>query len=109
MFQQVSLPRFLIKYEKKYVRKTLQDTKNIDRRILFITYSGMDEKSLQFIQNLVNQYCPFERVYLQKASPAIASNCGPGSFGLLFMRRDDAAIPFFQTPGQYDPTHTPSR
>ncbi|MCI9348184.1 MAG: DegV family EDD domain-containing protein [Oscillibacter sp.] len=94
---------------KKYVRKTLQDTKNIDRRILFITYSGMDEKSLQFIQNLVNQYCPFERVYLQKASPAIASNCGPGSFGLLFMRRDDAAIPFFQTPGQYDPTHTPNR
>ena len=32
----------------------------------------------------------FERVYLQKASSAIASNCGPGSFGLLFMRRDDA-------------------
>ena len=40
--------------------------------------------------------------YLQKekASPAIASNCGPGSFGLLFMRRDDAAVPFFQIPTQ---------
>ncbi len=85
---------------KKYVRKTLQDTKNIDRRILFITYSGMDEKRLQYIQTLVQQYCPFERVYLQKASSAIASNCGPGSFGLLFMRRTDAAVPFFHTPGQ---------
>ncbi|MCI9331695.1 MAG: DegV family EDD domain-containing protein [Oscillibacter sp.] len=83
---------------KKYVRKTLQDTSNIDRRILFITYSGMDEKKLQYIQSLVQQYCPFKRVYLQKASSAIASNCGPGSFGLLFMRRDDASIPFFQTP-----------
>lgn len=84
---------------KKYVKKTLQNTGNIDRRILFITYSGMEEKRLQHIQNLVQQYCPFERVYLQKASSAIASNCGPGSFGLLFMRRDDAAVPFFQTAG----------
>ncbi len=81
---------------KKYVRKTLQDTRSIDRRILFITYSGMDEEKLQYIQNLVQQYCPFERVYLQKASSAIASNCGPGSFGLLFMRKDDAAAPSFQ-------------
>jgi len=83
---------------KKYVRKTLQDTSNIDKRILFITYSGMDTKKLQYIQNLVKQYCPFEKVYLQKASSAIASNCGPGAFGLLFMRRDDAAVPFFHTP-----------
>ena len=81
---------------KKYIRKTLQETRNIDRRILFITYSGMDEKRLQYIQNLVQQYCPFERVYLQKASSAIASNCGSGSFGLLFMRRDDPATPFIQ-------------
>ena len=83
---------------KKYIRKTLQDIRNIDRRILFITYSGMDEKTLQSIQNMVNQYCPFEKVYLQKASSAIASNCGANSFGLLFMRWDDAAVPFFHTP-----------
>ena len=85
---------------KKYIRRTLQDTRNIDRRILFITYSGMDEKKLQYITNLVQQHCPFERVYLQRASSAIASNCGPGSFGVLFMRRDDASVPFFQTPSQ---------
>ncbi len=85
---------------KKYVKRTLQDTVNIDRRVLFITYSGMEVEQLQYIQNLVRQHCPFERVYLQKASSAIASNCGPGSFGLLFMRRDDAAIPFFQAPEQ---------
>ncbi len=87
---------------RKYVRKTLQDTRSIDRRILFITYSGMDEKRLQYLQTLVQQICPFERVYLQKASSAIASNCGPGAFGLLFMRRDDTAAPFFRTlhPGR---------
>ncbi len=78
---------------KKYVKKVLQETRSIDRRVLFITYSGLDEKKLQYIQDLVRQHCAFERVYLQKASSAIASNCGPGSFGLMFMRKDNASRP----------------
>ena len=76
---------------KKYVRRVLQESRSIDRRVLILTYSGLDERKLQYIQGLVQQYCPFERVYLQKASAAVASNCGPESFGLLFMRKDDAA------------------
>ena len=85
---------------KKYIRAALQDTGTIDRRILFITYSGMEAKKIQYIQNLVQQYCPFEKVYLQKASSAIASNCGPDSFGLLFMRKDEGGPLFFQIPNQ---------
>lgn len=72
---------------RSYVRKALKDAGNIDRSILFITYTGMDERSLAYIQKMVRQHCPFERVYLQKASAAIASNCGPRSFGLLFMKK----------------------
>ena len=79
---------------KGYIRKVLSRAGTIDRRILFITYAGMDEKSLQYIQEVVRQYCPFERIYLQKASSAIACNCGPGSFGLLFMRKNEAIISF---------------
>lgn len=79
---------------KRYVRKIFLDARNVDRRILFITYAGMDEKMLQYLQDLVRQYCPFERVYLQKASSAIASNCGPGSFGLLFLKKNDISISF---------------
>ncbi len=71
---------------KSYIRSVLKDAKNIDRRILFLTYAGMDEKSLAQIQEMVRQYCPFEKIYLQKASSAIASNCGAGSFGLLYMK-----------------------
>ena len=60
---------------KRYVRKALLDARNIDRRILFITYAGLEDRSIAYIQKLVKQYCPFERVYLQKASSAIACNC----------------------------------
>ena len=76
------------------MRKVFVNIGSIDRRILFITYAGLDTKSLQYIQELVRQYCPFERVYLQKVSSAIASNCGSGSFGLLFMRKNEAVISY---------------
>lgn len=81
---------------KRYVRKALKDVRNIDQRILFITYAGMDTKKLDYIQYLVRQYCPFERIYLQKASSAIASNCGPGAFGLLFMKKNEVSITYAQ-------------
>ena len=81
---------------RSYVRRVFRDARHIDRRILFITYAGMDEERLKYIQQLVRQYCPFERVYLQKASSAIASNCGPGAFGLLFMKKNEAVISFSQ-------------
>ena len=84
---------------KHYVRKVLLDSRNIDRRILFITYAGLEDRSIAYIQKLVKQYCPFERVYLQKASSAIACNCGSGSFGLLFMKKNDVARSFLQASG----------
>ena len=79
---------------KRYIRKVFSDIGNIDRRILFITYAGMDSESIQYIQQLVRQYCPFERIYVQKASSAVACNCGPGSFGLLFIKKNEVAISF---------------
>ena len=72
---------------KSYIRKALINKGSIDRRILFITYSGMEVQRVQYIRDLVQQYCPFEHIYIQKASSSIASNCGPGSFGLLFMKK----------------------
>ncbi|GFI08354.1 sensory/regulatory protein RpfC [Lachnospiraceae bacterium] len=81
---------------KRYVRRVLLDARNIDRRILFITYAGLEDRSIAYIQKLVKQYCPFERVYLQKASSAIACNCGAGAFGLLFMKKNDVAVHFMQ-------------
>ena len=33
---------------KRYIKKVLRETRSIDRRLLFITYSGMDENSCSF-------------------------------------------------------------
>lgn len=74
---------------RRYIRKSLGDVKRIDRRLLFLTYAGMDERQVLHIKEMVQQCCQFEKIYLQKASSAISSNCGAGAFGLLFLRKGE--------------------
>ena len=69
---------------KKYMTSAFRVTGVINRRILFITYVGMSSKELEHVREMVKAKINFEEVYIQKASPAIAANCGPGTFGLLF-------------------------
>jgi DegV family protein with EDD domain len=56
----------------------------VDRSVLFVTSVGLSEKELDSIRTEIDKYGAFEQVYYQKASPAIAANCGPGTVGLLF-------------------------
>ncbi len=70
---------------RKYIASTLHVTGKIDTKILFITYTGMKREELLEIEKQVKEEVTFEKIIYQKASPAISSNCGPGSFGLLFM------------------------
>lgn len=71
---------------EQYVNSTLRLLSMIDRRLLFITHAGLSQKELELIRGMVEQKIPFENVYYQEASPSIAANCGPGTFGLLFLK-----------------------
>lgn len=75
---------------RNYIRKLLKNTRNIDKRLLIIVYVGMDEETLMDIKELAKQCCPFEKIYLQKASCGITINAGPGAFGLMFIKKDGA-------------------
>jgi len=44
----------------------------------------MTSKELEYVRDMVKAKIDFEEIYIQKASPAISANCGPGTFGLLF-------------------------
>ncbi|MEE3468154.1 MAG: DegV family protein [Eubacterium sp.] len=70
---------------QRYVESLIRGAKTADRRILFVTYVGMTQKELDRIRTVVMSQVPFDEVYFQKASPAIAANCGPGTFGLLYI------------------------
>ena len=70
---------------RKYITSVFHVVGEIDKKILFITYAGMSREELKEIEEQVKSKMVFENIIYQKASPAISTNCGPGSFGLLFM------------------------
>ncbi len=72
---------------KKYIRSTLRSPSRIDKRLLFITYAGLRPEDLDEIAAKVREKISFDEVIYQKASPAISINCGPESYGLLFMEK----------------------
>jgi signal transduction histidine kinase/CheY-like chemotaxis protein/HPt (histidine-containing phosphotransfer) domain-containing protein len=72
---------------ESYVHRILKNPWNIDRDVLFLTHINLDEESKAYLVEEITKICPFQKIYFQKASPAIACNCGPGSFGLLFLRK----------------------
>ena len=71
---------------KRYIKEALHTPDTIDAKTLFITYAGLTNEELKEIEEQVKSRKTFENIIYQKASPAISTNCGPGSFGLLFMR-----------------------
>lgn len=73
---------------KYYVRLTLKGKKNIDRKCAFVTHAGCTVKMLRTITAEVEKYCRFDELKVTDASATISSNCGPGTFGVLFVRKD---------------------
>ena len=75
---------------KRYVKRLFHHPKQIDDRILFLTYAGCTVSQTDEVLEEVRQYIQFERVILQKASATVSSNCGIGTFGLMFIRREES-------------------
>lgn len=78
------------KYEKaylRYIRRELKKPDKIDKKRAFITYAGCNVKMLKRIRDEVNDRCCFEKLIQTKTSTTISSNCGPGTFGVLFIRK----------------------
>ena len=71
----------------EYIRKNFRGKKNIDTRLLFITYAGCTTRQLKEFREEVEKYQKFERIVFQKASATITSNCGLGTMGVLYIKK----------------------
>ncbi|MBR4530128.1 MAG: DegV family EDD domain-containing protein [Lachnospiraceae bacterium] len=85
--------QFLMGSERKcyenYIRKEFSGKSTPDTSFAFITYVGMNEEDLVWIEEMVKERGRFEHVVFQKASAGIASNCGAGTFGVLYLDKGD--------------------
>lgn len=73
----------LIKVNDKYVDDELRAHPNPDKKLIFITHSGLPEDVLNMIKDKLTKV-GFERIEETRASATISVYCGPHTVGILF-------------------------
>ena len=73
-----------------YALDRLKDRDDIIRDRLFITYTPVTDRQLQDVVDAVAQCEPFRNVYQTHAGCTISCHCGPGTLGVLFIRKKEA-------------------
>ena len=78
------------KYAKclsSYVQERLADRDDIRRDILFVTKTSVEDDEYAAVMEAVREYGNFETVYETMAGCTVSCHCGPGTLGVLFVRK----------------------
>ena len=73
----------------RYIKGELKNNKKIDKKRLFITHAGCPIRTISKYRSEAEKIYRFDEVLVTKTSATISSNCGPGTVGVLFVRRSD--------------------
>lgn len=75
---------------REYARDALHDPDDIDLSRVFVTHTcGHDAPIALEIAEEVKSILPFEEVLITDAGCTISAHCGPGTLGVLFIRKSD--------------------
>lgn len=70
-----------------YVKDRLADRQDLDEDRIFITHTAVSEQSLKAVEDGVSQFGHFRNVYETVAGCTVSCHCGPGTMGILFVRK----------------------
>ena len=70
-----------------YVKEHLEGREDIDRSKIFVIQTVVSEECYNGVLEAVNTYGNFETVYESTAGCTISCHCGPGTLGILFVRK----------------------
>ena len=74
---------------RKYISRTLPPDLIPDSDVAFVTYADVSTDTLKWIEEEIRKTAYFEHIVFQQASAAISSNCGPGTFGILYFLKSN--------------------
>lgn len=74
---------------RKYIQSAIPADTIPDPEVVFITYVDIPEDTLASIEEEIRRVAYFEHVVFRQASAAISSNCGPGTFGILYFLKSN--------------------
>ena len=78
------------KYAKclaSYVQERLADRDDIRRDVLFVTKTSVEDEEYAAVMEAVKEFGGFETVYETNAGCTVSCHCGPGTLGVLFVRK----------------------
>ena len=78
-----SLPKVI----SAYVRDRLNGRDDLDLSRIFITHTCDDPALIESVRKEILQYAPFAEILDTYAGCTVASHCGPGTLGILFLRK----------------------
>ncbi|MBQ1594335.1 MAG: DegV family protein, partial [Ruminococcus sp.] len=71
-----------------YVTERLQNREDIDKHRIFITHTRCSEETVNAVRDKINELQPgFEEILETTAGCTVTSHCGPGTLGVLFIRK----------------------
>ena len=60
---------------------------NVDLDHIFVTHSGMDQNLINYLYEEVSKVVGQDHVYITRAGCVISSHCGPGTIGVLYIKK----------------------
>lgn len=70
-----------------YVKDRLADRDDIQYDTLFITHTPVTEQCMNTVKETVAEYNKFSAVYDTDAGCTVSCHCGPGTLGVIFVRK----------------------
>lgn len=70
-----------------YVKDRLANRTDIDKSILFVTRTPVDTECEKSVQDAIDTYADFDSIYWTDAGCTVSCHCGPGTLGVLFVRK----------------------
>lgn len=70
-----------------YVKDRLADRDDVDKGTLFVTRTPVTDECLNAVKDAVAAYNDFDTTYWNEAGCTVSCHCGPGTLGVLFVRK----------------------
>lgn len=70
-----------------YVKDRLANRDDLERETLFVTRTPVSDECLNSVAAAVKEYGDFENIYWTEAGCTVSCHCGPGTLGVLFVRK----------------------
>lgn len=70
-----------------YVKDRLANRGDVDKGTLFVTRTPVTDECFNAVKEAVDAYNDFETTYWNEAGCTVSCHCGPGTLGVLFVRK----------------------